>query len=38
MENVTVMDLLRSMPDIETFMSPFFSIVFEDTCMHFDGV
>ena len=38
MENVAVMDLLSSVVDIGTFMTPFFSIVFEDTCIYFDGV
>ena len=32
MENVAVMDLLSLIPDIRTFVTPFFSIVFEETC------
>ena len=38
MENVTVKDLFSSMPNIGTFLIPFFSIVFGDTSMYFDGV
>ena len=40
MESVAVIDLLSSMPDIGTFVTHFFffSIVFEDTWMYFEGV
>ena len=37
MENVAVMDLLSSVVDIETFMTPFFSIVFKDISIYFNG-
>ena len=38
MENVAVMDLLSTVPGIGIFVTPFISIVFEDTCMYFDEV
>ena len=38
MENVAVVDLLLWMPDIGTFVTLFFSIVFEDAFMYFDEV
>ena len=38
MENVAVMLLLSLMSATGTLLSPFWSIVFDNTCTYFDGV